>query len=101
MDKTIWFMVCSLIFLFDLLSLHSSIKGYRFIIICYTPFNKKKFFFTSTDTTIKLKMSYFESLKTLSPDRKDFVLKIYNEIDNNATINVSNREEQKTKFLQL
>ena len=39
--------------------------------------------------------------KLLSPDRKYFVRKIYNEMDNNANANTSDREDEKKKFLQL
>ena len=46
-------------------------------------------------------MSYIELSKSLSPDRRDFVDKIYNEMDNNATTNTSDRENQIEKFLEL
>src|SRR3954452_23012248 len=46
-------------------------------------------------------MSFNEFFKSLSPNRKDFMGKIYNEISNNAYANASDREEHKKKFLQL
>src|SRR3954469_9873071 len=46
-------------------------------------------------------MSYLELFKSLSPDRIDFMDKIYSEMTNNATTNASNREDYKKKFLQL
>ena len=46
-------------------------------------------------------MSYNELFNSLSPVRQDFVGKIYNEMDNNATTNASDREDEKKKFLQL
>ena len=46
-------------------------------------------------------MSYLELSKSLSPDRRDFVDKIYNEMVNNAYANKSDREDEKKKFLQL
>src|SRR5437764_12339060 len=39
--------------------------------------------------------------KLLSPDRKDFVRKIYTEMDNYAFANASDREDYKNVFLQL
>ena len=46
-------------------------------------------------------MSYIELRKSLSPDRRGFVDKIYTEMVNNANANKSDREDIKKKFLQL
>ena len=43
-------------------------------------------------------MAYF---KSLTPDRENFVHKIYSEMDDNARTNISDRENYKKKFLQL
>ena len=46
-------------------------------------------------------MSHSKLLSELSEDRQLFVRKAYNEMANNAAINVSDDENQKTYFLQL
>ena len=46
-------------------------------------------------------MSFYELFTSLSPDRKDFVDKIFNEMDNNANTNALYRKDYKKKFLQL
>src|SRR6185369_10850460 len=46
-------------------------------------------------------MSHAELLTELSEDRKLFVRKVYNEMNNNAIANTPNRESEKAYFLQL
>src|SRR6266542_6471537 len=46
-------------------------------------------------------MSYNKLLSELSEDRRLFALKNYNKMGDNATVNTSGGENQKTYFLQL
>src|SRR5689334_20983608 len=46
-------------------------------------------------------MSYNKLLSEVSEDRELFVINAYNEMANNAAVNTSGGENQKTYFLQL
>src|SRR5438874_13638253 len=46
-------------------------------------------------------MSHDELLSGVSKDRKIFVYKAFNEMENNTAVNTSDREDKKTYFLQL
>ena len=48
-----------------------------------------------------LKMSHDQLLSSLSPERKQFVWKIYNEMVDNAYSTIPDRENEKEYFLQL
>ena len=70
----------------DICELHASF-------ITYMPF---KGFLHNT-----LKMSFGKLLSGISEDRQLFVRKVYNKMNDNASINTSDRENQKAYFLQL
>ena len=46
-------------------------------------------------------MSYNKLLSSLSPERKEFVYKIYNEMQTNANVNNSDEESSKDYFFSL
>ena len=46
-------------------------------------------------------MSYDKLLNSLSPERKEFVLKIYNELADNTATDTSSGENMRKYFLQL
>src|SRR5437773_10415635 len=46
-------------------------------------------------------MSFHKLLSGVSEDRRLFVWKVYNEMNNNALVNISGRENRKAYFLQL
>ena len=46
-------------------------------------------------------MSYGKLLSEVSEDRQSFVMKAYNEMENNAEMNTTDRESAKAYFLQL
>src|SRR5437660_10812454 len=58
-------------------------------------------FFTLIHIKLKKKMSHESLLSGLSEDRRLFVWKVFNEMDDNAFVNTSDRENQKVHFLQL
>src|SRR5688572_3013292 len=77
-------------------------------IVCYTSFNsplrKEKSYSHSLKHQVEFCILYFYIMShaiLLSPERDDFVFKIFNEMYNNANVNNSDEESRKGYFFSL